>query len=186
MTARVPDDGAVPDPAGASADTPVPTITASAFTSALSLAANGVSLVTTAHGGRWAGLTVSSMCSVCAEPALLLACVNAENEFCDLVDASGRFAVNILKDEQQHLSNVFAGLDDSTSASRFASAGNWTTLRGGSPILTDALVALDCELDTSIARGTHRVFFGHVIDVRTTRGEPLVYTARGYATIAPH
>lgn len=163
---------------------PRPSITASAFTSALSLAANGVSIVTTTHGGRRAGLTVSSMCSVCAEPALLLVCVNAENEFCELADASGRFAVNILSDAQQALSNVFAGLDPNVE-DRFETIGHWTTLTGGTPILADALVALDCELDTTIARGTHRVFFGHVVDVRTTRGEPLVYTARGYAAIAP-
>ena len=162
-----------------------PSITASAFTSALSLAANGVSIVTTTHGGRRTGLTVSSMCSVCAEPALLLVCVNADNEFCEMVDASGRFAVNLLKDSQQELSNVFAGLDPDVS-DRFEAAGVWTTLTGGTPILSDALVALDCELDTTISRGTHRVFFGHVVDVGTTRGEPLIYTARGYAAIAPH
>ena len=161
-----------------------PSITASAFTSALSLAANGVSIVTTTHGGRRAGLTVSSMCSVCAEPALLLVCVNADNEFCEMADASGRFAVNLLKDDQQALSNVFAGLDPDVE-DRFGAAGHWTTLTGGTPILADALVALDCELDTTISRGTHRVFFGHVVDVRTTRGEPLIYTARGYAAIAP-
>ena len=161
-----------------------PTITASAYTSALSLAANGVSVVTTAHGERRAGLTVSSMCSVCAEPALLLVCVNAGNEFCELADASERFAVNILADGQQAVSNVFAGLDGTDD--RFARIGDWSVLSGGSPILADALVALDCELDTTIARGTHRIFLGHVIDVRTTRGEPLVYTARGYASLAPH
>ena len=162
---------------------PTPTITASAFTSALSLAANGVSIVTTAHRGQRAGLTVSSMCSVCAEPALLLVCVNAENEFCALADASERFAVNILSERQQTLSNVFAGIAGNAGEDRFAAAGDWTTLSGGSPILSDALVSLDCELDTTLERGTHRVFFGHVVDVRTTRGEPLVYTARGYARV---
>ena len=74
----------------------MPSITASAFTSALSQAANGVSVVTTSHEGMEAGLTVSSMCSVCADPALLLVCVNLDNEFCTLTDKSGRFAVNIL------------------------------------------------------------------------------------------
>ena len=166
---------------GADGAAPGPTITASAFTSALSLAANGVSVVTTAHAGRRAGLTVSSMCSVCAEPALLLACVNVDNEFCALADASGRFAVNILGEHQQALSNVFAGID--ATPDRFAAAGDWTTLSSGAPILADALVSLDCELDTTLARGTHRIFLGRVVDVRTTRGEPLVYSARGYAAL---
>ena len=70
--------------------------------------------------------------------------VNAENEFCELADASGRFAVNILNDAQQSLSNVFAGLDPNVE-DRFETIGHWTTLTGGTPILADALVALDCE-----------------------------------------
>ena len=123
------------------------------------------------------------MCSVCAEPALLLVCVNAENEFCALADASERFAVNILGERQQALSNVFAGIANGAGEDRFAAAGDWTTLSSGSPVLSDALVSLDCELDTTLERGTHRVFFGRVVDVRTTRGEPLVYTARGYAEV---
>jgi len=159
------------------------TITASAFTSALSLAANGVSIVATSLRGKRAGLTVSSMCSVCAEPALLLACINADNEFCAMADESGSFSINILKDYQADISNVFAGLADTDDADRFASVGEWTTLTSGAPILTDALVSLDCEVDTTLERGTHRIYLGHVIDVRTTRGSPLIYTARGYAAL---
>lgn len=167
----------------ADAERIVTTITASAFTSALSLAANGVSIVATAHGAERAGLTVSSMCSVCAEPALLLVCVNADNEFCGMADQSRCFSVNILSDSQQDVSNVFAGLGDSMAHDRFASAGHWTTLTSGAPILAEALVSLDCELDTMLERGTHRIYLGHVIDVRTTKGDPLIYTGRGYAAV---
>lgn len=159
------------------------TITASAFTSALSLAANGVSIVATSLRGERAGLTVSSMCSVCAEPALLLVCINADNEFCAMADESGSFSINILKDDQTDVSNVFAGLADTDDADRFTGVGEWTTLTSGAPILTDALVSLDCEVDTTLERGTHRIYLGHVIDVRTTRGNPLIYTARGYAAL---
>ncbi len=87
-----------------------PSITASAFTSALSQAANGVSVVTTTHDDIDAGLTVSSMCSVCADPALLLICVNSDNEFCEMAMHSGRFAVNILPSSCVELAMVFAGL----------------------------------------------------------------------------
>lgn len=157
------------------------TITPSAFTSALSLAANGVSVVATELRGERAGLTVSSMCSVCAEPALLLVCINADNEFCAMADESGSFSINILKEDQTRISNVFAGLVETDEPDRFASAGRWTTLTSGAPILTDALVSLDCTVDTTLERGTHRIYLGHVVDVRTTQGTPLIYTARGYA-----
>ena len=161
-----------------------PSITASAFTSALSQAANGVSIVSTAYADVSAGLTVSSMCSVCADPALLLVCVNSDNEFCELADASGHFAVNILNRDCAELASVFAGLVDEFKDNRFR-IGAWTTLATGSPILSNALVALDCLLDSSQAHGSHRVFFGRVVDVRTTRGEPLIYTDRRFAVVEP-
>ncbi len=162
----------------------MPSITASAFTSALSQAANGVSVVTTSHDNMEAGLTVSSMCSVCADPALLLVCVNLDNEFCALADQSGRFAVNILPSHCMELAIVFAGLGEHPEQSRFET-GAWTTLSTGAPILSNALVALDCEVDSSLAKGTHRIFFGKVVDVRTTSGEPLLYTDRRFAVVEP-
>jgi flavin reductase (DIM6/NTAB) family NADH-FMN oxidoreductase RutF len=162
----------------------IASITASAFTSALSLAANGVSVVTTQHDSVEAGLTVSSMCSVCADPALLLVCVNIENEFCTLADQSGVFAVNIIANDAVDLATVFAGLGENPEASRF-DTGQWTSLTTGSPILTNALVALDCQVDSSIVKGSHRVFFGKVVDIRTTSGEPLIYTDRRFAIVHP-
>jgi flavin reductase (DIM6/NTAB) family NADH-FMN oxidoreductase RutF len=162
----------------------MPSITASAFTSALSQAANGVSVVTTACNGVRAGLTVSSMCSVCAEPALLLACINLENEFCTLAEQSGYFAVNILPSHCVELATVFAGLGQDTQQCRF-DTGQWTELSTGSPILSNALVALDCRVDSTLVKGTHKVFFGKVLDVRTSRGEPLLYTDRRFAVVEP-
>lgn len=161
-----------------------PSITASAFTSALSLAANGVSVVTTSHNGVDTGLTVSSMCSVCAEPALILVCVHSESAFCEMTIDSGSFAVNILPSTCVELASVFAGLVENLSNNRF-SIGNWTTLYTGAPILTNALVALDCQVDASQIHGSHRVFFGKVVDVRTTSGKPLIYSDRSFAEVLP-
>jgi len=163
---------------------PIASITASAFTSALSLAANGVSIVTTRYQDQKAGLTVSSMCSVCADPALLLVCVNSENEFCTLADQSGFFAVNIMPNDSVELATVFAGLAEDPEASRF-DTGEWTSLTTGAPILSNALVGLDCQVDSSIVKGSHRVFFGRVVDLRTTSGEPLIYTDRRFAIVHP-
>lgn len=165
-------------------DNPMPAITASAFTSALSQAANGVSVVTTVHNNVEAGLTVSSMCSVCADPALILICVNTDNEFCQLADDSGSFAVNILPTGCVELATVFAGLSETPDDSRFKT-GEWTSLTTGAPILSDALVALDCSIDSSQVKGSHRVYFGKVVDVRTTSGEPLLYTDRRFAIVHP-
>lgn len=124
------------------------------------------------------------MCSVCAEPALLLVCINSDNEFCEMAADSGRFAVNILPRTCVELATVFAGLVEEMSANRF-DIGDWTRLTTGAPILSDALVALDCTVESSQIHGSHRVFFGKVVDVRTTSGEPLIYTDRRFAVVEP-
>ncbi len=158
-------------------------VTASVFTSALAHAASSVSLVTSEHEGRRAGLTVSSFCSVCADPALMLACVNADNEFCEVAEAAGHFAINLLPESAEDLALVFAGLGDDPDAPRFEH-GHWTELSTGAPVLTDALVALDCLIDSVELRGSHKVYYGKVVDVRTpSGGVPLLYSNRGFGRL---
>lgn len=159
-------------------------VNAAEFTAALALAANGVSLVTTDGKHGKAGLTVSSMCSVCADPALILACVNAQNEFCDIADTNNHFAVNLLSTSHTELSGVFAGLGEQPDTDRF-SYGQWQTLQTGSPVLSDALVSLDCKLVSAQTQGTHRIYIGEVVAVLCNNSEPLIYTNRHYASAIP-
>ncbi len=159
-------------------------IAANEFTAALALAANGVSIVTTDGTHGKAGLTVSSMCSVCAEPALILACVNASNEFCDKADANGQFAINLLSTEHTEISSVFAGLSQDADTDRFL-YGQWETLETGSPVLSNALVSLDCKLVSAKTHGTHRIYIGEVLAVISTDAAPLIYTNRQYANAVP-
>lgn len=153
------------------------------FVAALSLAANGVSIVTTDGTHGKAGLTVSSMVSVCAEPPLMLACVNSDNEFCQMADANQVFAINLLAEDQQEVSNVFAGFGEDPDADRFLT-GEWTTAVTGSPVLTQALVSLDCVFVESREYGSHRVYIGRVVNVNTRDTAPLVYSRRQYANLA--
>lgn len=153
------------------------------FVAALSLAANGVAIVTTDGDAGKIGLTVSSMVSVCAEPPLMLACVNTNHEFCAKANANQSFALNLLAADQQPVSNVFAGFGEDPSADRFLT-GNWTTATTGSPILTDAMVSLDCALIDERTHGTHTIYIGRVLTVATRDTQPLVYTRRDYAALA--
>ena len=154
------------------------------FTSALSLAANGVAIVTTSGSAGQAGLTVSSVCSVCAEPALILACVNTDNEFCKMAEANGVIAINLLTSAQANLSNVFAGFGDNPDDDRFLS-GRWDSLYTGSPVLIDALVSLDCTIDSHRIHGTHTVYMGRVVAVRSNDAPALVYCQRTYGSVSP-
>lgn len=160
------------------------TITSGAFTDALALAANGVSIVTTAGASERAGLTVSSVCSVCADPPLILACVNADNDFCRQADRNGVFAVNLLAAQHADLSNRFAGLVEPVDEDRFL-AGDWQTLTTGAPILSDALVGMDCVVESSSIHGTHHIYIGRVVTIVSNDQAPLVYSRRAYAQAVP-
>jgi flavin reductase len=152
------------------------------FTTALALAANGVAIVTTDGDAGKAGLTVSSICSVCAEPALMLACVHAQNEFCSIAQANGVFAINLLTRDQSPLSNIFAGISEDKEANRFAH-GQWNTLHTGAPVLSNALVTLDCTMQSHETQGTHIIYIGKVVAVHSHDSQALVYCQRAYGSV---
>jgi flavin reductase len=154
-------------------------ITRERFLDAMRLAATVVSVVTTdGPGGRW-GTTVSSMCSVSADPPTVLACINAQHETAQAIEVNGVFCVNILAASHRHISDVFAGRVQDVRHNKF-SVTQWTALTTGSPALPDALVAFDCRLNHSILIGSHRVVVGLVVDVKAHEAAPLVYSNRAY------
>ncbi|WP_322512081.1 flavin reductase family protein, partial [Chloroflexus sp.] len=80
----------------------------SLFRQTMSHFASGVTVVTTAHEGRLAGLTVSSFASLSLHPPLVLICIDHAAASHDVIAAAGQFAVNILAEDQEYLSRRFA------------------------------------------------------------------------------
>src|SRR3972149_6763835 len=73
------------------------------------LFAAGVTVVTTVHQGEIHGLTVSAYMTVSWDPSLVLVSIQTLNQTCDYIKDSGVFAVTILSDRQEFLSERFAG-----------------------------------------------------------------------------
>ncbi|MBX2886647.1 MAG: flavin reductase family protein [Granulosicoccus sp.] len=161
-----------------------PSVAPAEFTQALACAANSVNLVTTDGPGGKAGLTVSSMCSVCAEPPVVLVCINQDNEFCTAIKSNQVFAVNLLSTEQTDLALVFAGHAENPDQDRFLN-GSWNTMITGAPSLNSALVTLDCELTAAFPQGTHMIYTGRVVAVCNTDQSPLVYCNRVFSQSSP-
>ena len=80
--------------------------------------------------------------------------------------------------EQQHIADRFAGRDGAKGAARYANA-DWLTLSTGAPILADALVAFDCELEERIDRHTHSIVIAKVIELRTRADAPALVYGQG-------
>lgn len=143
-----------------------------------------VCLVTTqSEDGQRSGLTATAVCSVSAEPPMLLVCVNQKNGTYQAIRNSGRFAVNVLAAEQVDLSNRFASAV--TGDERFHH-GEWRTLTTGAPVLAGALANFDCVLTQVSDVGSHGVFFGEIqaVGLRGDDGNPLLYGEGNYGTLA--
>ena len=153
-----------------------------AFLQGMSRAVATVNIVTTDGAAGQAGVTVSAMSSVSADGSAptLLVCVHHLNPAADLLLRNGRFAVNVLREDQSFLSDVFAGrLKHALGDDKFSCA-NWTAMGNGTPRLADPLVAFGCDVISSETVGTHRVIFGAVREVHLDDGRPLIYTNRHY------
>jgi flavin reductase (DIM6/NTAB) family NADH-FMN oxidoreductase RutF len=157
----------------------------SAFIHGMRQLAAGVTLVTTRSGKRRAGLTATAVCSVSADPPLLLICVNRQADAHDLIAASGVFAVNVLSAAQRALADRFSGAHGLFGAERFE-AGTWVELATGAPVLGECLASFDCVLQGSVPAATHSVFLGGVEAVAVRAGlQPLIYAEGDYGLVAP-
>jgi len=161
------------------------TVTPQSFIQGMRQLASGVTLITTACGGRWAGLTATAVCSVSAEPPQLLACINRQAETHRMIAGSGAFAVNVLAAKQHRLAQVFAGASGVYGDHRFDEA-EWCTLLTGAPVLTPCLASFDCRLIEIVPAASHSIFIGEVVAVQLEPAlDPLVYVEGDYGLIAP-
>ncbi|HEX2136830.1 MAG TPA: flavin reductase, partial [Microvirga sp.] len=157
------------------------------FLDGMSRAACTVSVVTTDGPGGRAGVTVSAMSSLSADtptPSLLV-CINQQSVAGKTIVANGAFCVNVLRDDQITISDVFAGRQKTSSGDKF-DAGVWRSSRSGTPVLSDALVAFDCQLKQYVPYGTHWILIGELTDIAINEpSSPLIYTNRAYGTSVP-
>ena len=132
--------------------------------------ATGVTVITTTDGDRPLGTTASAVTSLSLEPPMILVCMNKESATGLAMAAAGRFAVNILGEDQADLAVRFA----TKAPDKFDGVA---TTRGeyGEPLLADALATLECRVVEQTTGGTHVVFFGEVERGSARAGAPLAY-----------
>jgi flavin reductase (DIM6/NTAB) family NADH-FMN oxidoreductase RutF len=146
---------------------------------------SGVTIVTIKAGDQIHGLTVSAFASVSPDPPLVCVMIDHRHSAFELLEAEGAvFAVNVLREGQEELSNRFAWVK---TEDRFAE-GRWTTAATGAPVLEDALAWLDCTIHGRHEAGTHTIYVGEVQASATPHADeaPLVYWNRGYRRLVEH
>jgi flavin reductase (DIM6/NTAB) family NADH-FMN oxidoreductase RutF len=147
------------------------------------LAAGVCVLSTRTDTGHPFAMTVSSVTSVSDNPASLLVCINKQVSQQEHLSTLGnQFAVNILSESQQAISDLCAGRD---VGDRF-SQGDWLENPQGIPYLADAQAVFFCKVDLASAYGTHHIVVGLMHEVLVSEAEPspLIYVNGSYARLA--
>jgi 3-hydroxy-9,10-secoandrosta-1,3,5(10)-triene-9,17-dione monooxygenase reductase component len=158
------------------------TVSAAELRHALGHLPTGVTVVTSLRSdGEPVGTTVSAVCSVSAEPALLLVCLAHASETLKAVLEHRQFAVNVLADGQHLLSNNFA---------RGGADASWDgvdhgPLQTGLPRLTGTLAVFDCVVHDVFEGGDHEIVIGRVrhVDVEDDGAPPLLHWRGRYVRL---
>lgn len=151
------------------------------FFAIMSAFPTGVAIVTTLdERGEPKGLTTNAVCSVSAEPPLLLVCVDVGSRTLSALRHSGRFVVNFMSDGAAELCALFASKADD----KFRDV-RWEAGLGGMPLLAhDALACAECSTEEELEAGDHVVLIGLVEGGRPPDPEsvPILYYRRAYGT----
>ncbi|MGH3341472.1 MAG: flavin reductase [Carbonactinosporaceae bacterium] len=160
---------AVPDPPGARI------VDREMFRHVIGHFPSGVTVVTTAEGGRRHGMTASAVTSLSLDPPMVLACLNTRTRTQEAVSRTGHFGINILGEDHGLVADRFAAPHRDKFDHLEVSEGPL-----GSPLLHDALARLECRVTKEVPGGSHRVFFAEVVHAEAVEGRPLAYFRGGF------
>lgn len=142
--------------------------------------ATGVTVITTQDtNGQPAGMTANSFNSVSLEPALVLWSIDKQSMGYKAFTSREHFAVHILRADQQHVSNLFAG----RGADKFGQV-SWYEGPNGIPRLEECAAYFHCRRAQCIDGGDHTILLGEVLEFAAFGGEPLVFHQGCYRALA--
>jgi flavin reductase (DIM6/NTAB) family NADH-FMN oxidoreductase RutF len=144
---------------------------------------SGVSILTARDpDGTPLGMTCSAVCSVSANPPLLLTCVGTPSSTLNAIRASGCFAVNFLDADSHDISGLFA----SRTPDRFSRVSWQPGAVTGMPVLAGTVARIECAVHQDVSAGDHEIVIGRIVggEIEADRAA-LGYWRGGYLTSAP-
>lgn len=149
-------------------------VTPAAYRDAMALLGAAVSVVTTGDSTQRYGFTASAICSVTDQPPTLLVCINRHSRSHDLFIQFQRLVVNVLAGHQQPIAHAFAGVYEPEQ--RF-DHGNWQSGVTGAPVLAEALVSFECQIDQMLTSGTHSILICPILAIH--QGKQMIAPPNG-------
>lgn len=144
----------------------------------------GVTVISALDGERPLGITVNALSSVSLDPPLVMVALDRRRFLTPIVRAAGRYAVNILSEDQQALSDCFAGAPVEPGREAFCGA-SWHAGPTGLPLIDGAIATLECTVVETFSAGDHDLFIARVDGLANEAHHPmpLLYYRRRYLRI---
>ena len=154
-----------------------------AFRQVLGQFCTGITIITTTDNSVPSGFACQSFAALSLEPPLVLFCPTKVSRSWHAIEASGRFCVNVLTENQRELCARFG----SKEPDKFAGV-DWHPSPLGSPVLDGCLAHIDCTVHSVHDGGDHFVVFGAVqslSEVPAVKPRPLLFYRGDYTGIEP-
>ena len=149
-----------------------------ALRNACGLFATGITVVTTEVDGDVHGMTANAFMSVSLDPPLLVISVGLKARLHDLLKQTGRYAVSILRHDQEDYSSHFAGWPVEGLEVRFERCHDY-------PVLPDALAYFVCKVVDAHPAGDHTLYIGQIEYLEHDAGEPVLFYSGKYRQMTP-
>jgi flavin reductase (DIM6/NTAB) family NADH-FMN oxidoreductase RutF len=144
------------------------------FRRTLGMFPTGVTIITTQAEGQAHGMTANAFMSVSLVPPLVLVSVDRRAKMNSLLHEGARYGISILGDEQESLSDHFAGRPGAEPAeARFLLARE-------TPLVEGAVAHIVARVVRSYWGGDHSLFLGQVEYARSREGAPLLFHGGRY------
>ena len=133
--------------------------------------ATGVAVATTVDSqGERVGMTISSFNTVSLDPPLVLWSIANDSLSYDAFASAEHFAVNVLAEHQQGLSDRFAA----RGGDKFDGLECTEGVRG-SPILPEFAACFECSTEFRYPGGDHMIIVGRVHQFEDRELDPLIF-----------
>ena len=152
------------------------------FKAAMRALPAGISAVTTGQGEEVAGMIVSSLTSISAEPPMVGFFAHESSSMGEKLFQTGKFVANVLGEEHSKVINSF--LSQPQGRARF-NEGSWHTSEHQLPVLSNALASLECDIVCTQTLGTHKLIVGKIRKSACSESSPVVNFNAGTHRLAP-
>lgn len=142
--------------------------------------ATGVTVITAIDEGEPVGFSCQAFAALSLDPPLVVFCPSGQSTSWPRIARAGRFAVNVLTEDQHELASRFG-----RSSQRKFEGVSWAPDSAGSPVLDGVLTWAGCELEAVHPGGDHQVVIGRVRELGECGSQrPLLFYRGRYATSA--